>query len=494
MLAVLALALAAATAAAPVERTVTLLAFSDYHSHAVPFLSEGRPGQGGIARAIAFLRAERSRGDTLVISGGDMLNQGSPTWSDEQRCVEWPWLFGLVDMMALGNHDLDYGWPEFQRCRAQVDFPVLSANLLGAQGPILGSQGKPYVVREVAGVKLGFFAVAGADSQRLIKRENLPEGARWDDAVATARRTVEALRRDEKVDVVVEFGHQLREDDEALARAVPGIDLILGTHSHHRGELTTIPGTTTRLISPYQYLSYVSRVRLAFRGRALQGITGELVRMDETRPEDPQIAAQVARLQQEVRQRRPERFEVLGRTALLLSDAGVSDGESLIGNWATDTLRRASGVDVLLATASGFRASLPAGDVTVEDFYAAIPYRNRIATAQMSGEQLLGLLATSQAKAGSDGFSQLSGARYAVVGGRPDRVEVEQAGQFRPLDPKASYRVGTTDFQAYVAAGYKEAFAAALGLSKSEIDVHAVLIEALKQGPVSARLDGRIGR
>ena len=38
-----------------------------------------------------------------------MINQGSPSWSDKYRCAEWPWLNGIVDAMALGNHDFDYG-------------------------------------------------------------------------------------------------------------------------------------------------------------------------------------------------------------------------------------------------------------------------------------------------------------------------------------------------------------------------------------------------
>jgi len=41
---------------------VTLLHFSDYHSHALPFYSEGREGQGGIARAIGYLRAQKRNG------------------------------------------------------------------------------------------------------------------------------------------------------------------------------------------------------------------------------------------------------------------------------------------------------------------------------------------------------------------------------------------------------------------------------------------------
>ena len=94
---------------------ITLLHFSDYHSHALPFYSEGREAQGGIARALAYLRAEKRRG-ALVFSGGDMINKGSPAWSDKYQCAEWPWFNGIIDAMALGNHDPDYGIAAFQRC------------------------------------------------------------------------------------------------------------------------------------------------------------------------------------------------------------------------------------------------------------------------------------------------------------------------------------------------------------------------------------------
>jgi 5'-nucleotidase / UDP-sugar diphosphatase len=502
---VVALAAGAAAAEAPARpapadaRVVTLVAFSDYHSHALPFYSEGLESQGGIARAIAYFRAAKSRPGTLVLSGGDMLNKGTPTWSDEYRCVEWPWLRGLVDAMALGNHDLDYGLEEFERCRASVGFPVLAANLVRADGsPWLGHEGRPYLVRTVSGLRLGFFAVGGPDVQRLVKPEALPPGARWVDGIEAARVAVARLRSEEKVNAVVAIGHQLREDDFALARAVPGIDLILGTHAHYRGELEQIPGTATRYVSPYQYLAYVSEVRLRFEDGRLAGIDGGLVRMDGTRPEDPSVAAEVARLQRALEAKRPERFAVLGRAAVELSDAGLNDGESVIGNWATDLLRAAAGTQAFFATASGFRGAIPPGDVTAESFYAAIPYQNRLVRCRMSGRELLDLLATSVSKRGSDGFSQSSGVRYAIEGGRPIHVQVlldaaNPAAGFAPLDSAASYSVGTTDFQAYVAAGYKERFGAAAELVKTELDAHETLIRGLQAEPVAPGKDGRSG-
>src|SRR6185436_473400 len=139
-------------------QTVTLLHFSDYHSQAVPFYGDRGPEQGGIARAIHYLRAEKSRG-ALVFSGGDTINKGAPAWSDKFGCAEWPWLNGIVDAMAFGNHDADYGLDAFERCRKSVTYPILSANTPGFTR---------YVVLTAKGKRIGVFALAGADFPRLV--------------------------------------------------------------------------------------------------------------------------------------------------------------------------------------------------------------------------------------------------------------------------------------------------------------------------------------
>jgi 5'-nucleotidase / UDP-sugar diphosphatase len=486
-----------AAADAPRTQTVRVVHFSDYHSHAPSFHSEGRADQGGIARAIAYLRRVRAEGEALVLSGGDMLNRRVPAWSDVYGCVEWPWMDGLVDAMALGNHDLDYGYEAFANCRKSTRVPVLAANLVDTDGrPYLAVDGKPYLVREVAGVRIGAFALAGRDVQQLIRPRDRPLHTEWRHALETARAVVRTLREQEKVQAVVFFGHQSRQDDEAMARAVPGIDLVLGTHSHHKSGLVTIPGTQTRYIAAYQYLTYLADVRLSFQEGRLVAVEGALVPVDGSIPPDPQVASLVADLQLKLRARRPERFAVVGRTALELSDEGVSERESLIGNWATDELRRRAGTHVFFSTASSFRGALPPGNVTMEDFLSAIPYTNRTARVRLRGSQLLDWLTLSVQRRGSDLFSQLSGARYVVRDGRPAEVEVlkdpaaPEKG-YAPLDPASDYWVGTTDYQAGTVDGYRDIFRAGNQGVFGTTDVHQTLLDALRHGPVSAALDGR---
>jgi 5'-nucleotidase len=376
---------------------------------------------------------------------------------------------------------------------------VLSANLVDGSGhAILTGEGRPYVVKDVGEIRIGFFGVGGPDLARLVRPENLPPGAHWLDPIRVARDIAATLREREKVAAVVFIGHQAREDDEAMARAVPGIDLILGTHSHYKGPMATIPGTRTAMISPYQYLAYVSDVTLEFDGGHLKRANGTLVPIGPDTPADAAVAADVTRLRRDLVAAHPDRFRVVGRTTDGLSDAGVSSGESPIGNWATEVLRRAAGAQAFVATASGFRGGLPAGEVTLEDFYDAIPYTNKVLVAELTGRQVLDLVALSVARTGSDGFSQQSGLRYRVESGRPVDVRIlASAAQpekgYVSIAPDDTYRVATSDYQAKVAAGYKDLFAAARTLTATDVDAHRALLEDLGRAPADAALDGRSG-
>jgi 5'-nucleotidase len=379
------------------EKTVTLLHFSDYHSHALPFYTdEGE--RGGIARAIAFLERHKQRG-ALVFSGGDMVNKGAPAWSDKYTCAEWPWLNGIVDATAFGNHDADYGRDAFERCRASLRYPILGANVSGLNG---------YRVFTRNGLRIGVFAVAGADFPQLVKAA----GFSFSEPLAAARETVKVLREKEHVNAIVMIGHEHAEADFALAQQVPGIDLIFGTHTHLKKELTQISGTQTWFISPWQYLGYISWVELHFADGKLGAIEGALVPVQPAMPENRAIAARVARMQRALASdpQYSALFEPIGSLETPLSVAEI-------GRRAVEMMRTLTKAEVGISTTSSFRGSLASGTLTQEALRAVMPYDNEIVVCTTSGAEL----------------QRLSGESYF-------------AGEFG--DATRSYRVATTDYVA----------------------------------------------
>ncbi len=49
--------------------------------------------------------------------------------------------------------------------------------------------------------------------------------------------------------------------------------------------------------------------------------------------------------------------------------------------------------------------------------------------------------------------------------------------------------LGTTDFQAFVAAGYKEELSKARQVRRTELDAHELLKDALRKGDTNSTLD-----
>ncbi|HRI50322.1 MAG TPA: bifunctional UDP-sugar hydrolase/5'-nucleotidase [Pseudomonadota bacterium] len=483
---------------------VTLLHFSDYHSHALPYYSEHAPDQGGVARALAYVQRRRAElPNVLVLNGGDMWNSGTPAWSDKYYgdCPEWRWFSEHLGAMAFGNHDVDYGWDALIACRDKVKYPILSGNLVDKDGKLLLTDGgKPYIVKQLGGVRIGAFAVSGADFVRLVAPAHLPPGARFTDPVAAARQIVQTLREVEKVDAVVFFGHQDRESDFAMAKAVPGIDLILGTHSHYKGIMQRIPETQTYFISPFQYLNYLSEVELTFRAGKLGAVTGTLVQMDALLPQDKRIAADVQSLQ-EALEKDPlyaPRFQVIGSAAVELDSTGIDSGESVLGNFAMDIMRGAVAAHAALTSASSFRAAIPPGPIRLEDYLTALPYKNKILKLQMTGRQLQALLEYSGTKRRSDNFAVTSGVRYTLNVNTVSGIAVvsdplAKEPKYELLQSDRVYTVATTDYLANVAAGYKEIFDQAQSKTDSGILFNDAVIDFIKSNsPVAARLEGRV--
>jgi 5'-nucleotidase len=394
---------------------VVLLHFSDYHSHALPFYTdEGE--RGGIARAAGYLQSEKKRG-ALVFSGGDTINRGAPAWSDKYGCAEWPWFNGIVDAMAFGNHDADYGREAFEACRKSIRYPILSANTPGFDR---------YRVFVSRGKRIGVFALAGSDFPKLVKTP----GFEFRDPIAAAREVVRDLREKEHVDAVVMIGHEHAENDYELARSVPGINLIFGSHSHIKRELTRIPDTSTWYISPSQYLTFISRIELTFLKDGLR-IQGELIPVDSTLQEDPVIARRVAAMQKELAADPQYRdlFVPIGTLDEALSTAAVAQ-QTLAA------MRAVTSSDVALSTTSSFRQPLPSGPLTMESVLGSLPYENEIVTCTMTGAQLQRVLGFNATRKGTDSEAYVNGPAS--------------------IDPASSYRMATTDYLAFVA--WKEAF------------------------------------
>ncbi|MBI9077221.1 MAG: 5'-nucleotidase C-terminal domain-containing protein [Desulfatibacillum sp.] len=213
---------------------IRLMHVNDIHSHL-----EGIPASvtidgtktyltlGGMGRLAAKVKATRAICPrSMLLCAGDAV-QGTlyfPTYGGKAE-ADFMNLLGF-DAMVLGNHEFDKG-PGFVTSFASLlDFPLLGANVIleGDQAHVL----KPYVIREVGGESV---AILGLLTPETAEISNAGPTVQFQDEQEVARRYVAELES-QGINKIVVLSHLGYSRDIALAKAVSGIDVIIGGHSH----------------------------------------------------------------------------------------------------------------------------------------------------------------------------------------------------------------------------------------------------------------------
>lgn len=126
------------------------------------------------------------------------------------------------DAVNLGEKDLTMGVRFLSDLARKAKFPFVSANL---QDKKTGKTNfKPYVVKEIAGLKIGIFGLLD-DVFNPALQEKEPE-LTIAEPIVTSRALTRSLR--EYCDILVVLSQLGESKDKKLARANPRIDLILG--------------------------------------------------------------------------------------------------------------------------------------------------------------------------------------------------------------------------------------------------------------------------
>lgn len=214
--------LACATLAAEV-RTLTILHLNDLHAHISP-----ENGRGGFAYLAAVIRRERANcADCILLNAGDLV-QGSPVSTIFRGAPVYA-LANLLgfDAAVLGNHEFDYGWAQARNFVEMAKYPIVTANVVNAQGKTLTP--KPYVILRVNGLRV---AVIGGmtDTLNTLSTPKLLGEWRTTPVVAAVRQWAIELRR--QSDLIVLVAHIDGREETEILNSVPEIPVLVTGHIH----------------------------------------------------------------------------------------------------------------------------------------------------------------------------------------------------------------------------------------------------------------------
>lgn len=264
-----------------------LLVTSDIHGHIHPtdYRSQAeRPL--GLAKLASLIKMERIADPALLLVDNGDLIQGTPLASyavNQHREQLHPAVAVLnelrYDAAVIGNHEFNYGLPLLRQAISDSSFPWLSAGIVTEESgePAFG---KPYVVKQVHGVKIALLGV----TTHYIPNWEAPEhivGLKMKDALQTTKEWVRHIRAQEQPDLLVVSYHGGFERDlttgqpvekltgenqaYAICTEVEGIDILLTGHQH-------------RLLEAE--VNGVAIVQPGCNGQALGKITIELAKRD----------------------------------------------------------------------------------------------------------------------------------------------------------------------------------------------------------------------
>jgi 5'-nucleotidase/UDP-sugar diphosphatase len=467
---------------------ITILHTNDHHGRFWKN-SDGEYGMAARKSVVDQIRQEVAAqgGQTLLLDGGD-VNTGVPE-SDLQDAV--PDFRGMnllgYDAMAVGNHEFDKPPAVLKMQRALANFPLLSANIY-QQGERMFA---PYKVFNLNGLRVAVLGLTTEDTQRMVHPDNI-RNVEFRSPVQEAAALVPLLRT--QADVVVAATHMGHYEDGRhgtqapgdveMARAVNGIDLIVGGHSQNpacmkaenvidRGYVPGAPCVPERqngtwIVQAHEWGKYVGRADFEYRNgsftlvryalipvnlkKSVTGADGKtsLVNYAADIPEDRSMLDLLAP------------YRDFGQKQLLV-DVGRSDGR-LEGDRAVIRTRPAAmgllvglsmmektGADFAVVNAGGVRDSLPAGSISYRDILKVQPFGNTIGVVELQGAEVLEYLqAVTRISPGSGGFAQFAG--VALVADKAGVHDVYIRGA--ALHSARTYRMAVNNFVAAGGDGY----------------------------------------
>ncbi|HEY4003501.1 MAG TPA: bifunctional UDP-sugar hydrolase/5'-nucleotidase [Candidatus Xenobia bacterium] len=427
-------------------RRLFILHTNDFHGRLEPFPDKSLVAPPGHVGGAAYLAGEidvleRVHPHSLLLDAGDIA-QGTAASNLSFGMADVDFLNVLpYDARTIGNHEFDWGQPRLQAMVDRSKAPIVCANLVDLDGRLLPHV-RPYVVTSVDGVKVGILGLITTDTPKLSFPGNVAT-VRFLDPADTVRKYLPRMRQD-GAQVVVLLTHLGVDADEKLARDVPGIDAIVGGHSHTALSDGRMVGHTI-IVQGGCYGRYVGTLELDYDTDQRQVVSERC----ELTPIVTAMISPDAKVQAVVRESvarvGPRIARQVGQLAEDLPVGDETSGESPLGDVVCDAVRQETGADVACYNHGGLRASLLAGPVKWGDVFSVLPFDNHVMTVTLTGAQLKALLTQ-----GVPLHIQVSGVTFEVDGQTVRNVQVGGAA----LSDSASYRVATIDFMILGGDGY----------------------------------------
>jgi len=460
---------------------------------------------GGIANlATVYAKIKKDNPNTVVVSvGDDLMNKFFHIYKGKA-------IFSLIsdagyDYYVFGNHEFDKGSKVLSLALESAKFKALCSDLDVSNSALKGKC-TPYEIKEIDGVKVGFFSLMTEDLPLVTSERDVKISG---SNVETAKKMVNLLKGS-GANVIVALTHIGYKKDVALAKQVKGIDLIFGGHSHEYVKKMGHIGKTA-IVNGGEQGTQVIKVDIPLDEK-LKVLHKEVkmtkVPVPNTSNANAAITAKVKAYKKDF-----PKAVVLGttKTAWNLSSDEVRRHESNVADLINDLMREKFKVDIVMNNAGAFRGKkiYEPGNITDEMLKSIDEFSNYAYIFKLKGKHLKPILERSAASYGEGGLMQISGLKYTInlpgtvqkidgekvlrKGSRVTQIKVLKNGKWVDVEPEKFYTLLSNSFAVQDAGdGYfwfkkygtelKNTFATFYSIMAESIESHKVLSPKAKDG------------
>ena len=430
--------------AAAGKKTITILHTNDMHSSFIgmgpaadytPFTLNDDATRGGYARLAGLIlmrkEAHKDQGPVLVLDGGD-YSMGTPFGAATREIGGELQLMSRMgyDATTFGNHEFDLGPEGLVRSidaaarSGHVPAVIASNTQYTGQGATLADLRRlvksgvirRHLVIERGGMRFGIFGIIGKEAIFFTTKGAVS----FSDGTETAREMVKLLRETEKVDVVIVLSHGGLEKDEdgnltdgddiRLPKDVPGIDIVIGGHSHTELPEVIIVNGRTPVVQTGKESKNLGELVVSLDGDKLTVESYRLFPIDDSIMGDRAIAGEIDKLKKGVTEAvfASRGYSIDQPLAIAPQDlpntyTDIAAG-TLLANLTTDAFREATKADIGFSVNGLMRAPLvrgKSGVQTVYDVFAVAPLGygvvddtagSALVTGWFTGQELKNLL------------------------------------------------------------------------------------------------------
>ncbi|MCC8103174.1 MAG: bifunctional metallophosphatase/5'-nucleotidase [Clostridiales bacterium] len=461
------------------EEIIPYVVEGDYSGETIILHSNDVHGSITGYAAMTALKAdyEAAGAEVIMVDAGDFI-QGTTYVSTSQgaTAVELMNIAGY-DVVTLGNHEFDYGYENLVTILEDAEFAVVNTNILyNDEAAFDGST----VITTEGGLTIGFFGVETPETATKVHPAKI-QGVTFlaeDEMYAAAQAEVDALT-EEGCDLIIGLVH-LGVDGESepnrsvdLWANISGVDFLIDGHSH---TVMTEGEDGQPIQSTGTAFENIGVIEISADGEIVDNY---LVQTAAYAGSDDTVAAAAQEIIDEIEE---IYGEVFATTEVLLNgerEPGVRTEETNLGDLITDAMLwyvTKDGVDTLgiaeenivaITNGGGIRATIEAGDITMNDINTVLPFGNTVAVVYVTGEVLLESLeaSTYSTPEAIGAFPQTSGIEFTIdtTVAYDEGEQYEGSTYYGPasiqrvtitsingqeFDPEATYAVVTNDFLA----------------------------------------------